>query len=223
MPSDSDTKAPAADAGDEEMVDAVIGAWESYDYARTEDCATERRRETTDAYHAARTALLDRMATMRRGRHDYYVSLCNDIASALGEHWARALPGTEMVDAVRSVVSTLATLRERERDEARAERDFYRTDSCQMQASRDAAIREADRWRHGVPIEGDYVCPDSLRADAAEKRAAEAEATIASVVHVTREYYQDGDTIADTVTVIVDALGHARAALSLSAQAVPRG
>ena len=30
------------------------------------------------------------------------------------------------------------------------------------------AERERDRWRHGVPIEGDYVCPDSLRADAAE-------------------------------------------------------
>jgi hypothetical protein len=28
-----------------------------------------------------------------------------------------------------------------------------------------AADREADRWRHGVPVEGDYVCPDSLRAD----------------------------------------------------------
>ncbi len=31
-----------------------------------------------------------------------------------------------------------------------------------------AAEREADRWRHGVPVEGDYVCPDSLRAEKAE-------------------------------------------------------
>lgn len=31
----------------------------------------------------------------------------------------------------------------------------------------DAAEREADRWRHGVPIEGDYVCPTSLALDQA--------------------------------------------------------
>lgn len=37
-----------------------------------------------------------------------------------------------------------------------------------------AAERERDRWRHGVPIEGDYACPDSLRADAAEHERDEA-------------------------------------------------
>jgi hypothetical protein len=26
-----------------------------------------------------------------------------------------------------------------------------------------ATERELERWRHGVQIEGDYVCPDSLR------------------------------------------------------------
>lgn len=31
----------------------------------------------------------------------------------------------------------------------------------------DAAEREADRWRHGVPVEGDYVCPTSLALDQA--------------------------------------------------------
>lgn len=29
-------------------------------------------------------------------------------------------------------------------------------------AALQGAERERDRWRHGVPIEGDYVCPDSL-------------------------------------------------------------
>jgi hypothetical protein len=32
-----------------------------------------------------------------------------------------------------------------------------------------AALREADRLRHGAPIEGDHVCPDALRADEAER------------------------------------------------------
>lgn len=31
---------------------------------------------------------------------------------------------------------------------------------------RDAALREADRLRHGEPIEGDFVCPHELAADA---------------------------------------------------------
>lgn len=28
-----------------------------------------------------------------------------------------------------------------------------------------AAVREADRLRHGVPVEGDYVCPSDLERD----------------------------------------------------------
>lgn len=31
----------------------------------------------------------------------------------------------------------------------------------------DAAEAELERWRHGVPVEGDYVCPNALRADMA--------------------------------------------------------
>ena len=29
----------------------------------------------------------------------------------------------------------------------------------------ESAERELERWRHGVPIEGDYVCPNALQAD----------------------------------------------------------
>ena len=39
----------------------------------------------------------------------------------------------------------------------------------QLMADRDAAIREADRLRHGVPVEGDFVCPDALLLDEARK------------------------------------------------------
>ena len=72
-----------------------------------------------------------------------------------------------------------------ERDEARADRDAARREREQLRsllaqdhdslsaylamqtaqrltAERDALQREADRLRHGVPIEGDFVCPDSL-------------------------------------------------------------
>jgi len=33
----------------------------------------------------------------------------------------------------------------------------------------DAAERELERWRHGVTIEGDFVCPNDLRAANAER------------------------------------------------------
>lgn len=38
-----------------------------------------------------------------------------------------------------------------------------------------AAEREADRWRHGLPVEGDYVCPTAQERDAAIARAERAE------------------------------------------------
>jgi hypothetical protein len=50
-----------------------------------------------------------------------------------------------------------------------------------LRADLAASQREADRWRHGVPIEGDYVCPDALRADAAEQRAKSLEADLESL------------------------------------------
>lgn len=32
----------------------------------------------------------------------------------------------------------------------------------------EALERELERWRHNQPVEGDYVCPNALRADMAE-------------------------------------------------------
>lgn len=48
----------------------------------------------------------------------------------------------------------------------------YRSKAClqaeieRLTLERDAARREADRLRHGEPIEGDFVCPHELAADA---------------------------------------------------------
>lgn len=45
---------------------------------------------------------------------------------------------------------------------------------ARLTRERDAALRELERWRHGEQVEGDYVCPDSLRADQAERERDEA-------------------------------------------------
>lgn len=66
-----------------------------------------------------------------------------------------------------------------ERDEARAQREdadqtraiaFLQGECERLTNERDAAERMADRLRHGQEIESDYICPDSLRANEAERR-----------------------------------------------------
>jgi hypothetical protein len=66
-----------------------------------------------------------------------------------------------------ALVKARAEKAERERDEAQAEIA--------------AANRELERWRHGQPIEGDYVCPDSLRVHALQKQCNEARAEAAAL------------------------------------------
>lgn len=51
--------------------------------------------------------------------------------------------------------------------EARAEIGACIVDSLRAQLA--AALREADRLRHGVPIEGDYVCPEAARVVGLER------------------------------------------------------
>ena len=48
------------------------------------------------------------------------------------------------------------------------ERDTALASLASTRAELEAAARELERWRHGAPIEGDYVCPNALRADNAE-------------------------------------------------------
>lgn len=79
-----------------------------------------------------------------------------------------------------------AEARERTLMEAQAQDRAALTDAImteqtraeRAEASLAAATREADRLRHGVPVEGNFVCPDSLRADEAEARVAALEAAL---------------------------------------------
>ena len=59
-----------------------------------------------------------------------------------------------------------------ERDEALRERDVNGSALTMKVHELREAVEEADRLRHGVGVEGDFVCPDSLRALAAEAEVA---------------------------------------------------
>ena len=65
------------------------------------------------------------------------------------------------------------------------------------QAAREAAEQEADRWRHGQTIEGDFVCPDSLRALAAEQENERLRQTIETLLpwldEMGRKHAMQGD------------------------------
>ena len=71
-----------------------------------------------------------------------------------------------------------------------------------------AAEREQDRWRHGVPIEGDYVCPDSLALTEMTKRAERAEALLKEAEPAVRFAEANDRHIAwaDTLSRIADHL-----------------
>lgn len=67
----------------------------------------------------------------------------------------------------------------------------WRSRALAAEASLAAATREADRLRHDVGVEGDFVTPDSLRADAAEARVAVLEAAIRPLVKWDTPHHED--------------------------------
>ena len=97
-----------------------------------------------------RNALRAQLAAVTRER-DEAVRLAAE-GRAHSDWLTRAIDAHEKTTLLASHVATVAAT---ERDTARAERD--------------AAIREADRLRHGVPVEGDFVCPTELERDAMRK------------------------------------------------------
>lgn len=63
-----------------------------------------------------------------------------------------------------------------------------------------AAEREADRWRHGLPVEGDYVCPTAQERDAAIARAEAAERQCAA-------WAESGTEMTTALARVSEALG----------------
>ena len=42
---------------------------------------------------------------------------------------------------------------------------------ARLRADNAALLREVERWRHGVTVEGDFICPDTLIGDELAKAA----------------------------------------------------
>lgn len=68
-----------------------------------------------------------------------------------------------------------------------------------------AAECETDRWRHGVPIEGDHVCPDSLALDDARTRLAKLEQVAEAARTLVASGY-DGPFMGDEVAPLLRAV-----------------
>lgn len=59
---------------------------------------------------------------------------------------------------------------ERSYAEEKLRRETAEKQIASLRAALAAAERELERWRHGQPVEGDYVCPNELRATIAESQ-----------------------------------------------------
>lgn len=70
-----------------------------------------------------------------------------------------------------------AALEEAEREAAAGDANWQDCEENRLHHFQRAetAERELERWKHNLQVEGDYVCPDSLRADAAESRVKDLE------------------------------------------------
>ena len=111
-----------------------------------------------------------------------------------------------------------------ERDAARAEAEALRREKKRgdemdvfnhgrfVEVTRDlaAAQAELERWRHGVPVEGDYVCPDSTALSAAQAREAKLREALEAVV----ELFEMDDESNTVGTDSWAALAKGRAALA---------
>jgi hypothetical protein len=88
--------------------------------------------------------------------------------------------------------------------ELRAEVERLRRAVCQWEANhdqrkaeRDAALRELERWRHNLTIEGDSVCPDSLAMTEALAEAERLRALVAKACGLACDSAFDEGDIAD--------------------------
>lgn len=104
---------------------------------------------------------------------DEMAALSSNLGAGIGDDTVSAV---EYVKRIRWGVDHLVRVEterrvavERERDNLMASLEARILERTEAVARAEAAEREADRLRHGVPIEGDFVCPHELRADNAER------------------------------------------------------
>lgn len=133
----------------------------------------------------------------RTGRHDLYAEAMRFV----GERHAKA----ELVSLVNWLLYRIATIHgavigastgelaelcaqlkdaNTERNDLRAERDealdraeVAERGNIDLCTRLESAERELERWRHGKTIEGDFVCPNELRAVNVERELAEVKNT----------------------------------------------
>lgn len=72
------------------------------------------------------------------------------------------------------------------------------------QAKIDAAVREADRLRHGVAIEGDFVCPDALEVTALRAEVARLRTALTGTRAVLDELDPHPESIVGRVLTLVE-------------------
>ena len=88
------------------------------------------------------------------------MNIMDDVTKAMQAHEAQLLERIAELEA--TVTDRDGRVDELARTADRLNKDFYIS-----QRERDAARMELERFRHGAPIEGDFVCPNALAADAA--------------------------------------------------------
>lgn len=63
-----------------------------------------------------------------------------------------------------------------------------RSECDRLRAENAAQSRELERWRHGVTVEGDFVCPDSLALDITRTRIFELEQALREARQFIEDY-----------------------------------
>ena len=101
-----------------------------------------------------------------------------------------------LLDALEAAEAELRAIREEVRaDPAAKTVDAVAALFASARCSVEDAQREAERLRHGVPIEGDFVCPNDLRATTAERERDAYRAGLIVAIEAMHRWGAEGDGV----------------------------